>query len=102
MLEWPTTQPTAWLFYLADCLPWQPNIDAGVIETQLNQLTTPLQIFVGPTSARLAYFGLAPQAVGLYQFNLVVPSVLAGDLIPLTFNLGNVPGTQTLYTTVGQ
>jgi uncharacterized protein (TIGR03437 family) len=48
----------------------------------------------------LTYFGLAPGFVGLYQFDVVVPAVPDNDLVPLTFNLGGVAGTQTLYIAV--
>jgi uncharacterized protein (TIGR03437 family) len=43
---------------------------------------------------------LAPDAVGLYQINLTVPNVAASDAVPLTFTLGGVTGTQTLYVPV--
>jgi uncharacterized protein (TIGR03437 family) len=77
-----------------------PDIPAGEIATQANQLVAPLQILFGQTRAQLAYSGLAPSFVGLYQFNVVVPAVSDGDLISLTFNLGGVAGTQGLFTAV--
>lgn len=79
-----------------------PSIDAGQIVTQLNQLVEPFTILFGQTPAQVLYSGLAPGSVGLYQFNVVVPAVPDGDLIPLTFSLGGVPGAQTLYTAVHQ
>jgi uncharacterized protein (TIGR03437 family) len=68
-------------------------------------LTLPIQFTFGGTGAAApAYDGLAPNLVGLYQFNVVVPSVPNSDLVPLTFTLGSganaVTGTQTLYTAV--
>jgi uncharacterized protein (TIGR03437 family) len=54
----------------------------------------------GSTPATLNYFGLAPNYVGLYQFNVVVPNISNSDLVPVTFTLGGVSGTQTLYTAV--
>jgi uncharacterized protein (TIGR03437 family) len=39
--------------------------------------------------------------VGVYQFNVVVPNISAGDAVPVTFTLNGVNGTQTLYTSVG-
>jgi uncharacterized protein (TIGR03437 family) len=80
-----------------------PEIDAGVVVTQSNQLALPLQISFAQTPAQsIAYGGLAPNYVGLYQFNVVVPAVPASDLVPLTFNLGGVAGAQTLFTAVEQ
>jgi len=58
---------------------------------------------VGQTAPpSVPYAGLAPDAVGLYQFNVVVPQVPDNNLVPLTFTLGGVPGTQKLYTAVHQ
>ena len=37
-----------------------------------NQLELPLRILSGRTQTRVDYFGLAPNAAGLYQFNVVV------------------------------
>ena len=79
-----------------------PDSPAGEIVTQSNQLTQPLQILFGQTPAQISYAGLSPGFVGLYQFNLVVPPVPDNDLTPLTFNLGGVAGTQTLYIAVKQ
>jgi uncharacterized protein (TIGR03437 family) len=82
--------------------PNNQNIPAGQIVTQANQLTMPLQIIFGQTAAQLQYFGLAPNFVGLYQFNVVVPAVANSDLVPLTFTLGGTVGAQTLYIAVRQ
>jgi uncharacterized protein (TIGR03437 family) len=79
-----------------------PNIPAGEIATVTNKLTASLQILFDKTPATLPYFGLAPNFVGLYQFNVTVPAVGDNDLVPFTFNLGGVAGTQTLFTTVHQ
>ncbi len=79
-----------------------PSIAAGLIETQTNQLAASLQILFGQTPATITYQGLAPGFVGLYQFDVVVPAVPDSDLVPLTFNLGGVAGSQTLYMAVHQ
>jgi uncharacterized protein (TIGR03437 family) len=82
--------------------PVTPNIPAGEIATETNQLSASFQILFGKTSAKLPYYGLAPNFVGLYQFNVTVPAVADNDLVPLTFNLGGEAGTQTLFTAVQQ
>jgi uncharacterized protein (TIGR03437 family) len=79
-----------------------PNIPAGEIVTESNQLSASLQVLFGKAPAKLPYFGLAPNFVGLYQFNVTVPTVADNDLVPLSFNLGGVAGTQTLFTAVQQ
>jgi uncharacterized protein (TIGR03437 family) len=39
--------------------------------------------------------------MGLYQFDVQVPQVAAGDTVPLTFTLGDGAGTQTLAIAIG-
>ena len=80
--------------------PVTPTIPAGQVVQQSNSLTSPLQVFFGQTPATLSYSGLAPGAVGLYQFNVVVPNVVNSDAVAITFPLGGVNGSQTLYTAV--
>jgi uncharacterized protein (TIGR03437 family) len=82
--------------------PVAPNIPAGEIVTEENQLSLPFQLMFGQTPAQLKYDGLAPNYVGLYQFDVVVPSVPDNDLVPLTFNLGGTVGTQKLFAAVHQ
>ena len=83
--------------------PVVPDTPAGQIATGTDQLSASLEFLFAQTPAPLmSYAGLAPDSVGLYQFNVVVPAVPDNDLVPLTFHLGSVPGTQTLYTAVHQ
>jgi uncharacterized protein (TIGR03437 family) len=77
-----------------------PNTPAGQIVPAANSLTLPFNLFIGGTQAQVTYDGLAPGAVGLYQFNAVVPSIPASDTTPLTFTLGGAAGSQTLYIAV--
>ena len=77
-----------------------PSVSAGQIVTATNQLSQPLQILFNGAAATVQYDGLAPNFVGLYQFNVVVPNVSDNDALPLTFTLGGTAGTQTLYTAV--
>ncbi len=80
-----------------------PNIPAGQIVGQSNQLAASFQIlFGGIPSPMVSYAGLAPNYVGLYQFDVVVPAVADNDLVPVTFTLGGAAGTQTLYVAVHQ
>jgi uncharacterized protein (TIGR03437 family) len=80
--------------------PVTPNIPAGQLVEQSNTLASSLQMFVGGLPATAVYSGLAPNYTGLYQFNIVVPNVAAGNAVPLTFTLDGVPGTQTLSIAV--
>lgn len=76
-----------------------PNIPAGQIVREANNLAG-LQVFFGQTQAQVAFAGLVQGSVGLYQINVVVPDILANNIVPLTFTLNGVAGTQTLFTAV--
>jgi uncharacterized protein (TIGR03437 family) len=80
--------------------PVTPNIPAGQLVQQLNSLSLPLQMEIGGMPASFDYDGLAPNYTGLYQLNVTVPNVSADNALPLSFNLGGVKGTQTLYIAV--
>jgi uncharacterized protein (TIGR03437 family) len=76
------------------------NIPAGTIVTASNKLTNSFSMSIGGSAATVPYQGLAPNFVGLYQFNVVVPNVPNNDLAPLAYTLNGSPGTQTLYLAV--
>ena len=80
--------------------PVSTGIPAGQIVQTTNALAAPVHIFLGGAETAITYAGLAPKAVGLYQFNLVVPSIPPNDLAPLTFSIGGTSGTQTLYLAI--
>ena len=77
-----------------------PSVPAGQLAGQLTTLAAPLHVFFGSTEASVKYDGLAPGYVGLYQFNIVVPKVSSGNLVPLTFTLAGTQGVQTLFIAV--
>ncbi len=76
--------------------PVTPNIPAGQLVEQPNNLAAAFQISVGGIPATVMYAGLAPNYTGLYQFNVVVPAVATGTA-PVTFTVGGTAGAQTLY-----
>jgi uncharacterized protein (TIGR03437 family) len=82
--------------------PVTPAIGAGEVVQALNSTEYPLEVFVGGARAAVTYAGLAPNAVGVYQINVVVPAVTAGGNLPLAFTLGGVSGTQKLSVAVGR
>jgi uncharacterized protein (TIGR03437 family) len=77
-----------------------PDIPAGQIVQQNNALQAQFQISFAGVLANVTYAGLAPGYVGLYQFNVVVPTVAASDSVPVTFTLGGVKGTQNLVIAI--
>jgi len=78
-----------------------PDSPAGVIVQDDNKLTESLTATIGGKSAEVGYDGLAPQLVGVYQFNIVVPDVPASDTTPLVVTLGGAPVAQKLYLFIG-
>jgi uncharacterized protein (TIGR03437 family) len=81
--------------------PVSDGTQAGVIDQDTNSLNNSLDISIGGMSAQVAYAGLTPGFVGLYQLNVVVPNIPASDKTPLTFALDGTPGTQTLFLFIG-
>lgn len=77
-----------------------PNIPPGQIAEFTSTLAQPVSVSIGGAAATVSYQGLAPNFVGLYQFNVVVPSVAASDKAPVTFTQNGVSGTQTLALAV--
>jgi len=77
-----------------------PAIPAGQIVSAANTLASPVQVSIGGVPATVTFQGLAGGSIGLYQFNVTVPNVPAGDKVPLTFTQGGAAGTQTLYIAV--
>jgi uncharacterized protein (TIGR03437 family) len=80
--------------------PVTPNIPAGQLVQELNNLTLPFTLSIGGVPATVLYSGLAPKATGLYQFNVTVPDVPTGNPA-LAFTLNGVLGTQTVALCVG-
>ena len=77
-----------------------PNVPAGQIVQQSNTLASAFHISIGSSEATVQYDAIATGSIGLYQFNVVVPNVGSSDAVPVTFTLGGVAGTQTLYIAV--
>jgi uncharacterized protein (TIGR03437 family) len=73
---------------------------AGRIINTPNTLSAPVQFKFGDNTGQLAFAGLVQGLVGVYQFNVVVPSnVPAGD-VPLEITLNGQRLSQSLYIPV--
>jgi uncharacterized protein (TIGR03437 family) len=75
-----------------------PPSAPGVIVAAQNQIDG-LTIAFGNTPATIAYGGLSPGVVGLFQFNVTVPDIPDGDS-QIHFNVRGTSTSQTLYLTV--
>jgi uncharacterized protein (TIGR03437 family) len=86
-------------FYGIGFGPVTTNIPAGQLAQGLNSLAS-FSMSIGGVEAQVQYAGLAPDYVGLYQFNVVVPAIPANNAAPVTFSVNGIAGTQTLYVAV--
>jgi uncharacterized protein (TIGR03437 family) len=77
-----------------------PATAAGVIASGSTALTNPA-VRVGDAPATLQYAGLAPNFVGLYQFNVVIPNVGPGDQ-RLNLAVDGVSSGQETFLVIGQ
>lgn len=89
------------IFYGVGFGPVTQGAFAGVIASGLTTLTNPFGMIVGGAPATILYDGLTPGDVGLYQFNVVLPSnLLVGDLpLQITLN-GSIVTLQTFSLSV--
>lgn len=78
-----------------------PNIAPGQLAQQLNSLTSPVTVSFNGTPGTVSYQGLAPNFVGLYQFNVVVPNIGASDNVTLTFSQAGANISQNFVIAVG-
>lgn len=89
------------IIFATGCGPTTPATQAGVMAAQNSPLALPYQMSIGGVTANVSFAGMVQGTVGLYQFNVVIPDVAAGDqAISLTVN--GVANGQNLYITVGQ
>ncbi len=77
-----------------------PDSPAGQIVTQSNNLNGDFQASFDGLPATVKFAGLSGGYLGLYQFNVVVPNVPAGDAVPFTFSLNGTAGTQKLLIAI--
>jgi uncharacterized protein (TIGR03437 family) len=88
------------VFYGIGFGPVTPAMPAGQLVEAANTLASDFQFSIGGVPATVGYDGLGPSYTGLYQFNVTVPNVPAGDSVPVTFTVGGVASAQTLYIAV--
>lgn len=81
--------------------PVSPPTAAGTPAAGLTAIQPQPVLRIGNTTATLQYAGLTPGLIGLYQFNVVIPTLAPGDYA-LTVETGGVPANSGLFITVGQ
>jgi len=87
--------------YALGCGPTTPPTQAGVIAAQGSSLALPYELRIGGAVAQVSFAGVVGATIGLYQFNVVVPFVAAGDQ-PIELTVDGVRNLQNLTIVVGQ
>lgn len=77
-----------------------PVQSSGQVVSSLTSLAN-LAVRMGEADATIQFAGLAPNAIGLFQFNLVVPPGLRGNF-PVSFTLNGVRLQQALTLTASE
>lgn len=77
-----------------------PYEGSGQVVRRTNSVVTPVRAYYGDVPATITYAGLAPGQVGIYQFDIVVPTIPGGDQVPLRFEVNGQAVPQSLYTGV--
>lgn len=77
-----------------------PSVNAGDTAREASSVNLPVDVRIGETSVPLAYAGLAPGKVGLYQLRFVVPETAAAGTVRLMINVDGVENAQTLYLAI--
>jgi uncharacterized protein (TIGR03437 family) len=72
----------------------------GEIAQSQTALSAPVTVTIGGQPATVSYAGLAPNFVGLYRFNVTVPSIAASASAPVVVTLGGATLPQKLFLPV--
>ena len=70
----------------------QEQVETGAPAPSFSTVQLPVTVTIGGLDAGIAYQGLAPGFVGLYQVNVVVPAGVApGGAVPLVLTQNGIP-----------
>jgi serine/threonine-protein kinase len=87
--------------YALGCGPTSPPTQAGVVAAQGSSLALPYQLRIGGVPAAVTFGGIVGGTIGLYQFNVVVPPVAAGDQ-SIELVVDGVSNNQNLVIAIGE
>jgi serine/threonine-protein kinase len=87
--------------YALGCGPTSPPTQAGVVAAQGSALALPFTLNIGGVPAPVSFAGIVGGTIGLYQFNVTIPSVGPGDQ-PITLTVDGVPNNQNLVIAIGE
>jgi uncharacterized protein (TIGR03437 family) len=79
-----------------------PIADGAASSDKLRNTVVKPVVTIGGQPAQVAFSGLTPQFPGVYQLNVVVPSVTAGDKLPIQIQMDGVMTTDQVTIAVTQ
>jgi uncharacterized protein (TIGR03437 family) len=84
------------IIYALGCGPTSPSTSGGVVTAVNSPVSSPYELHIGGQKATVEFFGAVPGAIGLYQINVVIPNVGAGDQ-PIELIVDGVNNSQGLF-----
>jgi uncharacterized protein (TIGR03437 family) len=87
--------------YALGCGPTNPPTQAGVVAAGAAPLALAYELRIGGVPASVSFAGIVGGSIGLYQFNVLVPNVPAGDQ-PIELTVDGVSAGQNLTIVIGQ
>lgn len=87
------------IVFALGCGPTTPATTAGVPAAQNSRLALPFTLRIGGRLATVPFAGALAGAIGLYQFNIVVPDLPPGDH-PIELTLDGLSNQQDLILSV--
>ena len=87
--------------YALGCGPTSPPTQAGTVAAQASAISSPYRLRIGGQQANVTFAGIVGGTIGLYQFNVVIPNIPAGDH-PIDLDIDGIPNAQNLVITIGQ
>jgi uncharacterized protein (TIGR03437 family) len=88
------------LIYALGLGPTTPATQAGLTASQNADVASALQVKIGDAEASVPFKGLLQGSIGLYQLNVVIPNVAAGDQ-KIELTVDGVKNEQDLSIVVG-
>ena len=86
--------------YALGCGPTAPATQAGVVAGQASRLALPFEVRIAGVAATVPFAGIVGGSIGLYQINVTVPNVPAGDH-PIELRVDGITNGQNLAIAVG-
>jgi uncharacterized protein (TIGR03437 family) len=88
------------ILYGANFGPTNPAMPTARAVDALSPLVATPTVTIGGVNAQISYGGAAPNFIGTYQFNLVVPEVPNGDQAVVVTLPGNARTQQNAFITI--